>query len=64
MIGVSLAGGAFHNLGQLIAAIVLISNIRLFYYYPVLVTVGGLTGIFIGCLSSVLLKYLKAARLI
>lgn len=51
VIGVSMAGGVFHNLGQLMVAAVAVSNIRMFIYFPVLVFTGILTGIGTGVIA-------------
>ncbi len=59
IIGVSLAGGAAHNAGQLLIAILLVSNPRLLYYLPVLVISGILTGILTGGLAYILLNRLR-----
>ena len=48
IISVSAAGGVTHNLGQIIAAALVVENINLFYYYPVLLTAGVITGVLIG----------------
>lgn len=48
MVGVSMAGGAFHNIGQLIVAILVIENINVLVYFPALLIVGMITGILIG----------------
>ena len=48
IVGVSMAGGAFHNLGQIIIAALLVSNAKIFYYFPVLLFSGIATGIIIG----------------
>ena len=57
--GVSMAGGVAHNLGQLIVAAIVISDLRMFYYYPVLMISGLVTGIAIGILSTIILDYTK-----
>ena len=56
--GVSMAGGVCHNIGQLAAAALIVENIRLFYYLPVLLAVGALTGFAIGAVSAQVLKRL------
>ena len=56
--GVSMAGGVFHNTGQLIIAALLVSNIRMFYYFPVLLWSGMISGILIGILAHLVLKKL------
>ena len=45
VVGVSLAGGVAHNLGQLITAALIVSNIKLFAYFPVLIFSGLISGI-------------------
>ena len=54
MIGVSMAGGVAHNFGQLLVATFLVSNIRMFLYFPVLVFSGIAAGIGIGIIAKVL----------
>jgi len=64
IIGVSIIGAVFHNIGQLIIAAIIINNINIFYYLPLLLIVAIPTGIFIGLTSKFLLKYLKSTNLI
>lgn len=52
IVGVSLFGGAAHNIGQLLVAAAVIENMKLFYYLPVLVTAGTVTGILIGLIAA------------
>ena len=40
VISVSVAGGMFHNIGQLFVASVVVENYNLFYYAPVLLLAG------------------------
>lgn len=56
--GVSVLGGVFHNLGQIIAAIFVVETMGLLYYLPVLILSGTITGILIGVLSSILIRHL------
>jgi heptaprenyl diphosphate synthase len=56
ILGVSMAGGVFHNLGQLLAAIYLMENGNIIYYFPVLMIAGLVTGILIGIGSREVLK--------
>lgn len=51
IVGVSMAGGVFHNLGQILIAAKLVSNIKIFYYFPVLLFSGMATGILIGFIA-------------
>lgn len=48
IVGISMAGGVFHNLGQLITACAIMSNIRLMSYFAVLLFSGMISGILIG----------------
>lgn len=59
VITVSLMGGIFHNLGQNIAAALLIKNSYIMYYFPVLLIFGAVTGVLIGVISSELIRRLK-----
>lgn len=38
--GVSMAGGVLHNLGQLLVASFLIKDLRIFFYFPILLFQG------------------------
>ncbi len=58
-IGISVAGGFFHNIGQLIIAALLITNINIFVYLPVLMFSGLISGILIGILASLIIKKLS-----
>ena len=55
--GISVLGGMSHNIGQLLVAILFISNLNLMYYMPILVIVGAITGFLIGLIVNKL--YLK-----
>lgn len=56
IVGVSMAGGVFHNVGQLLIAALLVSNIKIFLYFPVLLFSGMATGIIIGIVAHYVLK--------
>lgn len=51
MVGVSMAGGVMHNLGQLLTACLIVSNIRLMSYFAVLLVSGLISGILIGIVA-------------
>ena len=51
VVGVSIAGGAVHNIGQILVAAAFISNFAVFYYLPALLMSGALTGLLIGVLA-------------
>ena len=52
VISVSTIGGIFHNIGQLSAACVVVENLNLVYYAPVLLIAGFITGFLIGIISQ------------
>ena len=57
--GVSVGGAVSHNLGQIIVAVIVMENIRIFYYLTVLVLTGTLAGTAIGFLAVFLLKNIR-----
>ena len=56
--GVSLAGGVFHNIGQLLIAMVVVETYSVMYYLPVLLVAGMITGFVIGLDPNEMLKRL------
>ena len=52
LIGISVAGGVTHNIGQLIVAMIVVSNTSLMIYAPALLVAGVLAGILIGGLTK------------
>lgn len=56
--GVSVLGGVFHNLGQILAAALVVENAKLLYYFPVLVLSGTIAGTVIGILAAMVIKRL------
>lgn len=62
VMGVSIAGGVFHNIGQLIVAMVVVETFSISYYVPVLLVAGIVTGLLIGILSDHMLKRLVNIR--
>lgn len=55
-IGVSVAGGISHNIGQLIVAMLVLETGRLIYYFPVLLLAGTAAGIFVGIIAGEIIK--------
>ena len=55
VIGVSTAGGVFHNLGQLTVAMLAVSGPQLIHYMPVLIISGMIAGIIVGIGAAILL---------
>lgn len=45
---ISVSGGVFHNVGQLVVAAAVVENYNIFYYMPVLLIAGIITGFLIG----------------
>ncbi len=58
-VGVSVLGGVFHNVGQIIAACLLMENAAISVYLPPLVVSGVLAGIAVGVLAGILTLKLK-----
>ena len=58
VIGVSIAGGVFHNIGQLLIAMAVVETFQVVYYVPALLIAGLLTGCVIGILTREMLKRL------
>lgn len=54
IITVSIFGGFFHNVGQVIVAFILVDNYSVFGYLPVLLIIGIVTGLIIGILAKIL----------
>lgn len=59
-VGVSALGGVFHNLGQTLAAAVVLENLGVFFYFPVLIVSGVVSGVVIGTAAGILVKRLSA----
>ena len=51
-VGVSVAGGVFHNVGQILMAMLLMGTAELGYYLIVLAVTGTVSGIFVGLCGS------------
>ena len=61
-ITVSIVGGIFHNIGQIIAAILWTDTIGIVSYLPVLLVSGTVAGAVIGLISGMLVEKLKKWR--
>lgn len=57
--GVSMAGGIAHNIGQLLVAAAVVESAALFYYVPVLLVFGLITGGLIGLTAGQLIKRIR-----
>ena len=58
-ISVSVAGGISHNIGQILAAAVVVNSFSILYYLRVLLIAGVVTGLLIGILAQELIVRLK-----
>ena len=58
LLPVSVAGGIFHNLGQVLVAALVVENLNLLYYMSILFFAGTVTGGLIGLVARELLKRL------
>ena len=59
LIGVSVAGGVSHNIGQLVIAMLILHSSSVFLYAPALLVAGVAAGIVIGGLTSEILKRVR-----
>lgn len=61
--GISIGGGASHNVGQLLVAMFVVQTYQVGYYLTVLLIAGVITGAVIGILSAEVLKRTQSIRL-
>ena len=59
ILGISIAGGVSHNIGQLITAALIVENASFLYYAPALLVSGVVTGLLIGALTREVLKRIR-----
>ena len=52
---VSMFGGIFHNIGQIVVASFVVDNYYIFGYLPILILTGAVTGAIIGIVSRLVL---------
>ena len=62
-IGVSVAGGVSHNLGQILVAMLLLETAEIGYYMIILAITGTISGIFIGLCGNFIIKRLPINKL-
>lgn len=58
-VGVSISGGISHNVGQIIAASILLETNVVVYYLPFLMVSGTIAGIVVGIVAALLIKRIK-----
>ena len=56
ILGISVAGGVSHNIGQLIIAMLIVNNASVFVYTPALLVAGVAAGVVIGGLTNEIIK--------
>lgn len=59
VMGVSIGGGVFHNIGQMIVAMLVVETFSVVYYVPVLLAAGLVTGLLIGITANEMLRRLR-----
>ena len=62
-VGVSIAGGIMHNVGQIIMAVILLGTEQIALYLPVLIITGTATGVVIGIVSGLVINRFKNIRI-
>ncbi|SUB76192.1 Heptaprenyl diphosphate synthase component I [Peptoniphilus indolicus] len=58
-VGISLIGSAFHNIGQVLAACIVLNTLSIVSYLPLLLVLGIFTGYFVGVASEYSVKNLN-----
>lgn len=58
-VGVSVLGGVFHNIGQIIVAMLVVETYYVGYYMPFLIAAGTVTGAVLGVAVLELMPYLR-----
>lgn len=62
MVAVSITGAVFHNIGQIIVAILVLKTAEIGFYMPILAVSGILAGIAVGLLAMIILKKTEKLR--
>ena len=63
VVGVSVAGGVFHNVGQILMAMLLLGTAELGYYLIVLAITGTISGIFVGLCGALAVKRISGGNI-
>lgn len=58
-VGVCIAGGSMHNIGQLLVAGLVVETKAIWYYFPLLCVAGVISGLLIGILSGIVIQRQK-----
>ena len=62
IVGVSVAGGVLHNVGQILMAMLLLGTAELGYYLIVLAITGTVSGILIGLCGALAVERIKLLK--
>lgn len=57
IVGVSIVGAISHSVGQIIIAIIFLSNVNIMYYLPILLVGSIITGVVVGISANKVIKY-------
>ena len=60
---ISVLGGVFHNVGQILVAIMVTETQQLIYYLPVLIVSGVISGVAVGMVSAISVKKIERIEL-
>lgn len=60
-VGVSVLGGVFHNIGQILVAMMVVETFAVGYYLPFLIVAGTVSGAVLGIVATELMPYLEHA---
>ena len=63
-VGVSVAGGVAHNLGQIFVAMIVLDTPQIAYYMIVLAITGTISGIFIGMCGAFVINRLPSKKIL
>lgn len=59
VVGVSIVGAIGHSVGQILIAVIFLSNINIFYYLPILLISSVITGVIVGMISNKIIERYK-----
>ena len=62
IVGISVAGGVLHNVGQILMAMLILNTAELGYYLIVLAITGTISGVFVGLCGSLAVKRLSLKK--
>ena len=63
MVGVSVAGGVLHNVGQILVAMLVLSTAEIGYYIIILAVTGTIAGVLVGILGALVTRYMEKVKM-